>query len=105
MNKHANLIEAHKARHVWHPMVGAAIGNVRGKGLMLAIECVRDRKTEKTTLTDSFGSRPCAAGLSRGLALRWASGKVILSSPLTYTCDNVDETVAILDVAFAAAPI
>ena len=84
----------------------AAIGDVRGKGLMLTIECVRDRKSKQPFApADSYGARLCANGLARGLVVRWQNGKVILSPPLVFSRENVDEAIAGLDAAFAATPL
>jgi len=70
---------------------------------MMTIECVRDRATkEPFPPTDSFGARLCANGLARGLVVRWQNGKVILSPPLIFTRDHVDEAIAGLDATFSA---
>lgn len=80
------------------------IGDVRGKGLMLAIELVKDRKTkEPFAPTDPFGRRLTMAARERGAIIRWTAGKVILSPPLTFTTGHVDETIGILDDALTVA--
>ena len=80
------------------------IGDVRGKGLMLAIELVKDRKTkEGFAPADPFSNRLTHAARARGAIIRCNGGKVILSPPLTYTRAHVDESVAILDEAIKAA--
>ncbi len=79
-----------------------AIGDTRGKGLMLAIECVKDRATRQPFgPKDSFGQRLTRAAMSRGALVRWSNSRIILSPPLVFTRENVDEAIGILDAAFA----
>ena len=42
---------------------------------------------------------------ARGLVTRWQNGNVVLSPPLIFTRDTVDETIAGFDAAFAATPL
>ena len=82
----------------------ALIGDVRGKGLMLVIELVGDQKT-KTPIApgDTLNKRLIHAARERGALIRCAAGKIILSPPLTFTRDHVDQSVAILDEALSVA--
>ncbi len=78
----------------------AVIGDVRGKGLMIAVELVKDRKTrEPFTPTDSYPGRVSDACLERGVMLRTIVNKLIISPPLTFTRGHADEVVAVLDEA------
>ena len=84
----------------------AVIGDVRGKGLMLALECVKDRTTKAMFAPiDTFGARLVNAVAARGALVRWQNGKVILSPPLIIDTGFVDEAIRILDQAFAATPL
>lgn len=78
------------------------IGDVRGMGLMQAIECVTDRKTKepapKAVLKVFEETRK--RGVLIGKGGLW--GNVIrLGPPLIATKSNIDELVAALDAAFA----
>ena len=74
------------------------IGDVRGKGLMMAIELVRDRKTkEPFASNDPIGRRMMQAAHKAGAMLRFQAGRVIISPPLTFTPANVDEAVGVID--------
>lgn len=84
----------------------AAIGDVRGRGLMLAIECVRDRQSKAPIPpADSFSPRLARAAAQRGAIVRCNAGRIILSPPLIVDRGFVDEAVGILDEAFAATPL
>ena len=79
------------------------IGNVRGKGLMLGIELVRDRQTkEPFAPNDPINGKLIAETRRRGALIRCTGSKIILSPPLTFTRANVDTSIGILDDAFAA---
>ena len=78
------------------------IGEVRGKGLMIALEFVKNRATKEAfTPADTFGRRLIKAAQAEGAMLRWQVGKIIISPPLTFTRGHVDEAVAILDRVLA----
>ena len=98
----AYFLEQLQALQDKHP----AIGDVRGKGLMLGIECVKDRAS-KTPFApnDPFSARVAREAAARGALIRCNAGKIILSPPLVIDRAFVDETVAILDAAFAATPL
>lgn len=83
-----------------HPQVG----DVRGKGLMVALELVSDRQA-KTMLAPPhpFIGALVAAARREGGIIRVQGNRLILSPPLVFSREDVDETVRILDAAFAAA--
>jgi putrescine aminotransferase len=76
------------------------IGEVRGCGLMLGIEFVKDRKTKEPYLpTDPFGPQIMEACRRRGVFIRIQGNKMILSPPLVFTKDHVDNAVEAIDGA------
>jgi putrescine aminotransferase len=80
------------------------IGDVRGKGLMLGLEIVKDRASkEPFAPTDPIGKTIMQAAFDKGAIIRWAAGKIILSPPLIFTRAHVDEAVAVLDHALSRA--
>ena len=81
------------------------IGEVRGLGLMLGVELVRDRKTKEPLAPDD----PRLKALTRycvehGVLIRCVGHKLILSPPLTFTRANADEAIEVIDKAFASLP-
>lgn len=79
-----------------HPIVG----DVRGVGLLLAFEMVRDRKTKATfapyvKVSDQLNERFKA----HGLILRSYSGIVNVGPPLCITREEVDEIVHAIDLS------
>jgi len=90
-----------------HPM----IGDVRGMGLLVGIELVRDRAT-KEPFPPALGvaKRVGAATLERGLISYPGAGTVdgqrgdhlLYAPPLTITREQVDDLVAILDDSLTA---
>ncbi|MEJ8856575.1 aminotransferase class III-fold pyridoxal phosphate-dependent enzyme [Variovorax robiniae] len=80
------------------------VGDVRGKGLMAAIEFVVDRET-KTPLAvpDPFIQKLVAAARQEGAIVRVQGNRLILSPPLVFSRADVDETVRILHAAIDAA--
>ena len=90
------LIEI-KAKH-------ASIGDVRGRGLMLGIEFVKDRKTkEPFAPNDPYLQSIGPHCRKRGVLVRTQGHRIIISPPLTFTKENVDEAIDVLDSAFAGA--
>ena len=78
------------------------IGDVRGKGLMIAVELVKDRKTkEPFSPVDAYPMAVSDACLANGVMLRTIVNKFIISPPLTLTEAQADEIVAVLDHALA----
>ena len=81
------------------------IGDVRGKGLMIAVELVKDRKTkEPFSPVDEYPGRVSDACLENGVMLRTIVNKFIISPPLTITRKHVDQAVAALDRALEKNP-
>jgi 4-aminobutyrate aminotransferase len=92
------LIEGARALMDKHPL----IGDVRGRGLMVGIELVRDRRTKEraTTERDTL-VREC---FKRGLLVLGAGRNAIrLSPPLVLTKHEADIALRILDEALGAA--
>src|SRR5438128_225848 len=75
----------------------AIIGDIRGKGLFLGIEFVRDRLTKESFPPEvSFGVRVGRRALENGLLTRFDPNWLALGPPLTVTGEQIDEIVAIL---------
>ena len=74
------------------------IGDVRGRGLMIGIELVRDRQTKERATTERDAVvRGC---FKRGLLVLGAGQNAIrLSPPLVLTKEQADTALAILDQA------
>jgi 4-aminobutyrate aminotransferase len=80
-----------------HPLVG----DVRGRGLMIGIELVRDRQTKERATTER--DRLVRECFNRGLLVLGAGRNAIrLSPPLVLTKDQADTAVKILDEAIVA---
>ena len=79
-----------------HPLVG----DVRGRGLMIGIEFVRDRQTKERATTERDAvAKACFA---RGLLVLGAGRNAIrLSPPLVLTREEADTAIRILDLAIA----
>ena len=92
-----------------HMMAGARalmdrhqlVGDVRGRGLMIGIELVRDRRTKERATTERDALvRAC---FERGLLVLGAGRNAIrLSPPLVLTAGQADTALDILDDALAA---
>lgn len=81
------------------------IGDVRGKGLMIAVELVKDRATkEPFGPKDDYPGRVSDSCLENGLMLRTFGNKFIISPPLIFSRDHADQAVQILDHALARTP-
>jgi 4-aminobutyrate aminotransferase len=76
----------------------AVIGDVRGRGLMIGVELVRDRQTkERATSERDRVVREC---FNRGLLVLGAGRNALrISPPLVLTKDQADTAVRILDEA------
>jgi putrescine---pyruvate transaminase len=82
----------------------AHVGDVRGKGLMAAIELVVDRSTKQMLAAPSpYVQTLLATARREGAFVRVQGNRLILSPPLVFTPAHVDETVRVLHVAFQAA--
>jgi 4-aminobutyrate aminotransferase len=74
------------------------IGNVRGIGLQIAVELVRDRQTAEPATDEA--EAVMYASLRRGLSFKVSSGNVLtLTPPLTITQEELDRALDILDAA------
>jgi 4-aminobutyrate aminotransferase len=93
----AYLIEGARALMDKHPL----IGDVRGRGLMVGIELVRDRRTKERATTERDALvRDC---FTRGLLVLGAGRNAIrLSPPLVLTRQEADIALRILDEALTA---
>ncbi len=70
------------------------IGDVRGLGLMIGIEIVRDRETKESfPLSAGFGSRVAALCQERGVLIRNLADTFIVSPPLVLTKPQADTVV------------
>lgn len=76
------------------------VGDVRGRGLLLGIELVKDRQT-KEPLTKPITQRLFQACLRRGLLAMCYSYNIRINPPLLVTEAQALEGLAILDEAFA----
>jgi 4-aminobutyrate aminotransferase len=100
--RNAEVVGAHMLARVRslmdaHPLVG----DVRGRGLMIGIELVRDRETKERATTERDAVvREC---FRRGLLVLGAGRNAIrLSPPLILTTEQADTAVGILDQALEA---
>ena len=73
------------------------IGDVRGKGLMIGIELVKD-KTKTPAVSEAVAVRNAclAKGLLIGIGGAWAN-VLRIQPPLVITDDQLDEAVAIIE--------
>ncbi|WP_202911180.1 aminotransferase [Ancylobacter sp. TS-1] len=94
------LKAALKARIGDHPHVG----DIRGVGLMLAVEMVADRATRQPfDLSLKVGARIVAKAYEQGVIVRPLGNMIAMSPPLTLTSANIEELVAGLGRAVDAA--
>jgi len=79
------------------------IGDARGKGLMVAVELVKDRSTkEPFSPVDPYPGRVSDACLANGVMLRTIVNKFIISPPLILTRAQADDIVSVLDLALSS---
>lgn len=84
----------------------APVGDIRGKGLMICIELVKDRKTkEPFGPTDPLPAAVSEFCVSRGVMIRTIGHKMIISPPLTFTKAHADQVVDVLRQALKAAQL
>lgn len=76
----------------------ASVGDVRGKGLMITLDFVKDRKTREP-VESAFATRVAAAGREFGILVRPYGPRIIVSPALIYTSQHCDELVAGLEKA------
>lgn len=78
------------------------LGEVRGKGLMVALDLVEDKSTREPVGPMSSYSDMLASDCQRnGVIVRPVGPRIILSPPLTFSKENADTLVAALDGAFS----
>ena len=91
-----------------HPTVG----DVRGLGLMVGLEFVKDKDTKETFAPEvKYAQQVCSAALERGMFLetstgcdRGARGDMAMVAPaFIVTYPQLDQIVGVLDSAIAAA--
>ncbi len=78
------------------------IGDVRGQGLMVALECVSDR-TSKTPADKAVMATLFEATYDAGVMIRVSGPNIILSPPLIISADDVQTILSALDTGFKAA--
>lgn len=83
----------------------ASVGDVRGKGLMVAIDLVNDKQTREP-INPMLGYAYSVAEAARrhGTVVRPVGTKIILSPPLVMQAPEIDRIVAALDAAFGEVP-
>jgi len=80
------------------------VGDVRGRGLMVGIEFVRDKATKQPFApTDRAMKVLGERCLAEGVIVRTMANKIILSPPLTLEKEHVEAIVSALTVAVRAA--
>ena len=82
------------------------VGDIRGKGLMCAVELVADRSTKASfPATDRVGGRLLQAATDRGLFSRVKADTFVLAPPAVISEEQLDRTVEILaDAIHAVLP-
>ena len=76
------------------------IGDVRGEGLLIGVEFVRDPATREHYPADvNFGIRVREVARRRGLLLRASHWMLALAPPLTITAAEVDDMLDILEAS------
>jgi len=80
-----------------HPL----IGSVRGIGLLLGIELVKDRKSRERALDEA--EEVMYKALSKGLSFKLTMGNIItLTPPLTITWEEMEKALDIIDECLSA---
>jgi adenosylmethionine-8-amino-7-oxononanoate aminotransferase len=78
------------------------IGDVRGEGLLIGVEFVRDPRTrERFPAETNFGIRVRDAARRRGCLLRASHWMLALAPPLTITADEMDEMLDLVEASIA----
>jgi 4-aminobutyrate aminotransferase len=100
--RNAEVVGAHMLAGVKALMnTHAIIGDVRGRGLMIGVELVRDRQTKERATTER--DRVVHECFRRGLLVLGAGQNAIrLSPPLVLTTSQADTAIGILDQALTA---
>jgi 4-aminobutyrate aminotransferase len=83
-----------------HPLVG----DVRGLGLLMGVELVRDRRTMERAADEA--ERVMYSALSKGLNFKLTMGNIVTLTPaLTITCEQMDRAISILDQALTEVEV
>jgi adenosylmethionine-8-amino-7-oxononanoate aminotransferase len=78
----------------------ASVGDVRGKGLMIAIDLVKDKRTrEPIDPQQGYADRLAATARAEGVLVRPVGTKIILSPPLVFERGHADTLAHALEVA------
>ncbi len=78
------------------------VGEVRGKGLMLALDLVADKRTRQPIdPSEGQAARIAEEARKEGVLVRPVGSKIILSPPLTLTTDEAGMIVQALEVALS----
>lgn len=78
------------------------VGEVRGKGLLLGLELVKDPATKEPFAQDiKIGLRIGQEALRRGLIIRFDPEWIAMAPPLVVTREDLDEMMAILEASIA----
>jgi 4-aminobutyrate aminotransferase len=92
----AHMMAGLKALAGKHPL----IGDVRGRGLMIGVELVRDRQTKERAIEERDAI--VSACFARGLLVLGAGKNAIrFSPPLVLTREQADTAIAIFDQALS----
>ena len=92
-NKGDYLLRAVTAALADHPHVG----DIRGKGLMCAVELVQDKSTKQPfKSSDQIGLRVNQAAITRGLFSRIKGDNYLLAPAIVITTTQMDQAVQIL---------
>lgn len=80
----------------------SSVGEIRGKGLMLAIDLVADQKTRMSVdPKDGLADALATATREEGVIVRAAGNKLLLSPPLVLQAEHCDRIADALDAAFS----
>lgn len=94
----AELLAAAEKLKAKHQLVG----DVRGKGLMVAIECVADRAKKSPAAKDTM-QKIFDGAYGKGVMIRISGNTIILSPPLIITAGDVTAIAAAIDAGLSAA--
>ncbi|WP_350296594.1 aminotransferase class III-fold pyridoxal phosphate-dependent enzyme [Limnohabitans sp. Rim8] len=101
---HALAVGGYMLNRLQELMQYAHVGDVRGKGLMAAIELVVNKNSRDMLLLPSaYIQTLVGTARQEGAIIRVQGNRLILSPPLVFSLGDVDETMRILHTSFAAA--
>ena len=101
---HALAVGGYMLNRLQELMPYAHVGDVRGKGLMAAIELVVNKNSRDMLLPPSaYIQTLVGTARQEGAIIRVQGNRLILSPPLVFSLGDVDETMRILHTSFAAA--